>query len=104
MVKASDAGGVDSGYASTNTSQSSTPDSSKGAFVDGGAVVRKTRLSWGIPFDKPIPILTQNRFKDLLEFQLTRILMSLKVLGESETTAAPWVFIQCNRATFLQAT
>lgn len=109
----------DSGYASTNTSQSSAPHTSKGAFVDGGAVVSKTRLPWGIPsrkkiklmpFDKPIPIFTQNRFNDLRELhadnlnKLTRglarcrgILMSLKVLGESETTAAPWVFIQCDR-------
>jgi hypothetical protein len=120
VAKPADATGVDSGYASTNTSQSSTPNSSKGAFADGGAVVSKTRLPWGIPsrkkiklmpFDKPIPILTQNRFKDLRELhadnlnRLTRglakcrgILMSLKVLGESETTAAPWVFIQCDKA------
>lgn len=118
VVKVTDAGGADSGYASTNSSATSTPDSSKGTFVDGGAVVTKTRLPWSIssrkkiklmPFDKPIPILTWNRFKDLRELhadninKLTKglarcrgILMTLKVLGESEMTAAPWVFVQCD--------
>ncbi|PQE19035.1 Ankyrin repeat domain-containing 52 protein [Rutstroemia sp. NJR-2017a WRK4] len=119
-IAALDPGGTDSGYASKNTSQSSTPDSSKGAFTDSGAVVGKARISWGlqrrtkmklIPFDKPIPRLTQNRFEDLRELhadslnKLTRglprcrgILMSLKVLGQSESTAAPWIFIQCDKA------
>jgi len=114
-IAALDAGGADFGYASKYTSQSSTPDSSKGAFTDGGAVMSGTRLRWGlprrtkiklIPFDKPIPRLTQNRFEDLRELyadglnKLTRglprcrgILMSLKVFSESESTVAPWIFI-----------
>jgi hypothetical protein len=110
---------LDSGYASKSTSQSSTPDSLERTFVEGRGVVGGTRAAWGLtrskikltPFDKPIPKLTQNRFEDLRELyadslnELTRgvhpcrgILMSLKVLGESESTAAPWIFIQCDKA------
>ncbi|KAE9377692.1 hypothetical protein N431DRAFT_478867 [Stipitochalara longipes BDJ] len=113
-----DAGEIDSGYASKTSSQGSSPDSSK--FVDGSGVVcnappwpiisarKKTKLTL---FDIAIPKLTQNRFDDLRELhaenltKLTRgvprcrgILMSLKVLGESAATAAPWVFIQCDKA------
>jgi hypothetical protein len=112
-----DPGRVDSGYASVNSSEGSSPD--KISFVNGGTAVSKTLKSWGIPtrkkiklmpFDKPIPILTQLRFDNLRELhadglnKLTKglvrcrgILMSLKVLGQSETTAVPWVFIQCDR-------
>jgi hypothetical protein len=113
-----DTGEIDSGYASKNGSQSSTPESSN--FRDGGAVLIGNASRWSItkrkkikltPFDKDIPRLTQNRFEDLRELhadnlvKLTRgsfrcrgILMSLKVLGESESTAEPWVFIQCDKA------
>jgi len=118
-IKARAASELDSGYASKNTSQSSTPDSLNGTFVEGRGVVGGTRAVWGLarpkikltPFDKPIPMLTQNRFEDLRELhadnlnKLTRglprcrgILMSLKILGENESTAAPWVFIQCDKA------
>jgi hypothetical protein len=108
-------GGVDSGYAS----QTSTPDSSKGAFIVGGAPLSGNRM-WPLPprktvklkpFDKSIPKLSQIRFQDLRELyaddlnKLTRglprcqgILMSLTVLGESESTAKPWVFVQCDKA------
>jgi hypothetical protein len=104
--------GVDSGY----ESKSGSPESPN--FIDGGAVAGKAPR-WPIarrkkiklkPFDKEIPRLTQNRFNDLRELyadsltKLTRgpsscrgILMTLKVLGESESTAAPWVFIQCDK-------
>ncbi|PMD27141.1 hypothetical protein NA56DRAFT_640889 [Hyaloscypha hepaticicola] len=109
--------GIDSGYASKNASKASTPECSR--VIEGGEVVsrasrwpvtgrKKKKL---IHFETPIPILTQNRFEDLRELhadnlaKLTRgvskcrgILMSLKVLGESEAAAAPWVFIQCDKA------
>ncbi|KAH8659381.1 hypothetical protein BGZ60DRAFT_456975, partial [Tricladium varicosporioides] len=88
---------VDSGYAS----KSSTPENSKfGPF--------KTKL---MHFEKEIPKLTQNRSEDLRELYADSlnnlvsgisksrgILMTLKVLGESEETAEPWVFIQCDKA------
>jgi hypothetical protein len=106
--------GVDSGYASKEGSQA--PSLENTACIDGGTVVGSPRWSRRnkmklIPFEKTIPKLTQNRFEDLRELHadnlidLTRgvsrsrgILMSLKVLGESESTAAPWVFIQCDKA------
>jgi hypothetical protein len=110
-------GEIDSGYASKNASQASTPDSSK--FIEGGGVVCSTPR-WPITgrkkiklmhFESPVSLLTQNRFEDLRELhadnlaKLTRgvskcrgILMSLKVLGATEATAAPWVFIQCDKA------
>jgi hypothetical protein len=116
-IKVGNNGQVDSGYASHSGSKTSTPGDS--TFVDGGVVVgkaprwsiagrKKTKL---LHFEKDIPRLTQNRFEDLRELhadnliKLTRglsrcrgILMSLKVLGENESTAAPWVFIQCDKA------
>jgi hypothetical protein len=108
---------IDSGYASKNASQASTPDNSK--FIEGGGVVCSTPR-WPITgrkkiklrhFELPISLLTQNRFEDLRELhadnlaRLTRgvskcrgILMSLKVLGATEANAAPWVFVQCDKA------
>jgi hypothetical protein len=69
---------------------------------------KKTKLTH---FEKEIPKLTQNRFEDLRELYADSlnnlasgiskrrgILMTLKVLGESEETAEPWVFIQCDKA------
>jgi len=102
---------IDSGYAS----KSSTPENSNfGPFI-----VTKTPLmsltrqkkSKLMHFEKLIPKLTQNRFEDLRELYADSlnnlasgipkrrgILMTLKVLGESEETAEPWVFIQCDKA------
>jgi hypothetical protein len=112
--------GVDSGYASTNPSQAPTPNGLGGdskRFVEDASVIVKRGLLWPVrktiilkQFDKHIPKLTQDRFEDLREQfaeslnNLTRalppkcrgILMSLKAMGESESTATPWVFIQCH--------
>jgi len=102
---------VDSGYAS----KSSTPKNSNfGPLVVANTPLlsltrrKKAKLTH---FEKEIPKLTQNRFEDLRELyadslnNLTSgiskrrgILMTLKVLGESEETAEPWVFIQCDKA------
>jgi hypothetical protein len=101
---------IDSGYAS----KSSTPESSKfGPFVVNSTPLlsltrrKKTKLS---PYEKEIPKLTRNRFEDLRELYADSlndlasgiakrrgILMTLKVLGESEETAEPWVFVQCDK-------
>jgi hypothetical protein len=99
--------------------QTHTPDSSGSEFADNGSVVGGNRLLLFPtrkpkklkPFNKPIPQLTQTRFEDLREphannlNKLTRefprcqgMLMSLKVLGESEDKAEPWVFVQCDKA------
>ena len=108
---------LDSGYASGSGSQTTSPEVTKFfPFVGAAGPARrwsilgrkKTKL---LRFEKEIPKLTQNRFEDLRELhadslvKLTRgvprcrgILMSLKVLGETESSAAPWIFIQCERA------
>lgn len=103
----------DSGYASTgNTTDGSATDHSQD-FADGVALpsriferkVTKLRL-----FNKEIPQLTQHRFHDLLElFEVplcdylikakvkpNPISIKLKVLGESEATAKPWIVVLCN--------
>ncbi|KAE8443140.1 hypothetical protein EG329_002309 [Mollisiaceae sp. DMI_Dod_QoI] len=102
---------VDSGYAS----KSSTPENSNfRPFVITNTSLlpltrrKKTKLTY---FEKEIPKLTRNRFEDLRELYTDSlnnlasgiskrrgILMTLKVLGESEETAEPWVFIQCDKA------
>jgi len=113
-IQAEDREGVDSGYAS----KSSTPKNSKSGENFGPFVVantssslltrrKKTKLS---PFEKEIPKSTQNRFEDLRELYADRlnslgsgiakrrgILMTLKVLGENEEKAEPWVFVQCDK-------
>lgn len=107
--------GSDSGYASTgNTTEGSTTDNSQD-FADGVALpslglferkATKLRL-----FDKEIPQLTQHRFHDLHELferplceylikakvNPNPISIKLKVLGESEATAKPWIVILCNK-------
>jgi hypothetical protein len=102
---------VDSGYGS----KSATPETPNfGIFVVADAPLlslkrrKKTKLTH---FEKEIPKLTQNRLEDLRELYADSlnnlasglskrrgILMTLKVLGESEDTAEPWVFIQCDKA------
>lgn len=105
----------DSGYASTgNMTDGSTTDHSQN-FADGVALpsrsfferrVTKLRL-----FDREIPQLTQHRFHDLHElFEVplcdylikakvkpNPISIKLKVLGESEATAKPWIVVLCNK-------
>lgn len=107
--------GSDSGYASIgNTTDGSTTDHSQD-FADGVALpsrnfferkVTKLRL-----FDKEIPQLTQHRFHDLHELferplcdylikakvNPNPISIKLKVLGESEATAKPWIVVLCNK-------
>ena len=108
--------GSDSGYGSTgNTTDASTTDQSQD-FADGVALrprrmferkVTKLRL-----FDREIPQLTQHRFHDLHELferplcdhligakiNPYPISLKLKVLGESEATAKPWIVVLCNKA------
>ena len=102
--------GSDSGYGSTGNITDHSQD-----FADGVALpsrrfferkVTKLRL-----FDREIPQLTQHRFHDLHELferplceYLTRakinqnpISLKLKVLGESEATAKPWIVVLCNQ-------
>ena len=103
----------DSGYNSTgNTTDSFTTDHSQD-FADGVAVpyrrifkrkVTKLRL-----FDREIPQITQHRFHDLHELfagplcdylsgariDPHPISIKLKVLGESEATAKPWIVVLC---------
>lgn len=107
--------GSDSGYGSTgNTTDSSMTDHSQ-VFADGVALpsrrfyepkVKKLR-----PFDREIPQLIQHRFHDLHELferplcdylikakvHPNPISIKLKVLGESEATAKPWIVVLCNK-------
>lgn len=115
-AKPSSLEGFDSGYGSTgNTTDGSTTDHSQD-FADGVALpsrriferrVTKLRL-----FDREIPQLTQHRFHDLHELferplydhlieakiKPHPISIKLKVLGESEVTAKPWIVILCSKA------
>ena len=115
-AKTSSLEGFDSGYGSTgNTTDGSTTDHSQD-FADGVALpsrriferrVTKLRL-----FDREIPQLTQHRFHDLhelygrplydhlIEAKINPhpISIKLKVLGESEATAKPWIVILCSKA------
>ncbi len=106
--------GSDSGYGSTgNMTDGSNTDHSQD-FADGIALrprrlferkVTKLRL-----FDREIPQLTQHRFHDLHELferplceylikfkvNVNPISVKLKVLGECEATAKPWIVVLCN--------
>ena len=116
-AKTSSLEGFDSGYGSTgNTTDGSTTTDHSQDFADGVALpsrriferrVTKLRL-----FDREIPQLTQHRFHDLHELferplydHLVEakinphpISLKLKVLGESEATAKPWIVILCSKA------
>jgi len=101
----------DSGYGSTSNSGKISS-----SFTDGIVLPESRLLPRKIThlkeFDHPIAQLARNRFKDLSELfskELYRfvnkgsktgigdISMKLKVLGESETTARPWVVVQCRK-------
>ena len=108
--------GSDSGYGSTgNTTDGSTTEHSQD-FADGVALPSRsfferktTKLK---PFDKEIPQLTQHRFHDLhelferplIEYLIKAkvyrdpISIKLRVLGESEATAKPWIVVSCSPA------
>lgn len=106
--------GSDSGYASIgNTTDGSATDCSQD-FPDGVALRRSiferkvTKLKL---FDKEIPQMIQHRFHDLHELferplcdylikakvNPNPISIKLKVLGESEATAKPWIVVLCNK-------
>ena len=108
--------GSDSGYGSTgNTTDGSTTEHSQD-FADGVALPSRsfferktTKLKF---FDKEIPQLTQHRFHDLhelferplIEYLIKAkvnpnpVSIKLKVLGESEATAKPWIVVLCSTA------
>lgn len=108
--------GPDSGYASMeNTPDSSTTDHSQD-FADGVTIPSRRLFERKVTklrhFDKEIPQFTQHRFHDLHELferplceSLTKanvkcnaISVKLRVLGESEATAKPWIMILCDKA------
>ncbi|KAM0795600.1 hypothetical protein BDR22DRAFT_893999 [Usnea florida] len=106
--------GSDSGYGSTgNTTDGSTTEHSQD-FADGVALPSRsfferktTKLK---VFDKEIPQLTQHRFHDLhelferplIEYLIKAkvhpnpVSIKLKVMGESEATAKPWIVVLCS--------
>lgn len=105
----------DSGYASIgNTTDGSTTDRSQD-FADGVALPSRSFFERKVTnlrlFDGEIPQSTQRRFHDLhdlFERPLCEYLIKakvspnpisikLKVLGESEVTAKPWIMVLCNK-------
>ncbi|TAQ87663.1 hypothetical protein B7494_g4008 [Chlorociboria aeruginascens] len=116
-ISENDVSGIDSGYASVAVSQTGTPESSQERFADGIAI-SGNRISLVWPkvtklreFDQPIPQLIRNRFDDLTELfsrplyqHLSKARLSqralsirLKILGESEETAKPWIVVLCEK-------
>lgn len=106
-----DAVGTDSGYASKASTPNDAEDFS-GCFElpKGNLLHRKvTKLK---QFDKPILQRVQDRFHDLDELfskplydylskarvGFSTISIKLKVLGESEETAEPWIVVLCDKA------
>jgi len=115
----------DSGYASNNSSNRATPNSTpdtstKAVFVDGVTVQRwnplgPKKIKLQLFDDISKPQATQERFNNLkaeytrplFEFlrappkpmkNIRNIAMTLEILGEQRDTAAPWVLIQCHKA------
>ena len=110
LAKSSGASGrSDSGYASVEggSIEGSSASTVSNAIQRNPFQRKVTKLK---PFNKNISNSTQNRFKDLNELfgqSLCKYLkkaklspdaisIKLKVLGESETTAKPWVVILCD--------
>ena len=107
---------LDSGY----TSQATTPQSgsSESAKIRLGRAITQVlarrgyrRVSDLKRFDKPIPQATLDRFNDLREIfdeslykylensglKFTPISIKLKVLGENEKSARPWIVVSCDK-------
>lgn len=103
---------TDSGYAS----KASTPQKDQGPFHVDLEQSRRKHFSRKVTklklFDEQIPQSVQNRFDDLNELfskplydflskarvGFSAISIKLKVLGESEATAKPWIIVQCDSA------
>ena len=102
----------DSGYASIRAESTQKTAASPPALdkVSRKLFTRKiTKLKM---FDKAIPVQVEERFADLMElfngplctqlcrfnFQRSMLSVRLKVLGECEATAKPWVLVQCDEA------
>ena len=109
--------GIDSGYATAE----STPGGKSGSQEDGAYTPSKQprvsrflqrRIAKLRLFDKEIPQSTRNRFEDLVELfsqplyehlkkAKTRhgpISIKLKVVGENEADARPWIIVLCDKA------
>jgi hypothetical protein len=104
--------GTDSGYASM---ADASPRSSYKGSIEGIAIPgsklwpQKVKLR---VFSMPLSEVAEDRFADLMEFipkgleeYISRARLAvkpysiiLKVLGEDEATAKPWIFIQCDKA------
>lgn len=102
---------TDSGYGSKASSpyqdQENLVEHSKGKIFNR----KVTKLK---PFDKQVPQPVQDRFHDLNELfskplydylskakvGFSAISIKLKVLGESEATAKPWIVVLCDKAVY----
>lgn len=105
---------TDSGYSSmSNTPNDGSSDSMKG--IEYSAASRKlwprktTKLR---PFNQDIPESTKHRFDDLKELfdkplydhlmkssgRFSAVSMKLKVLGQAEQTAKPWIVVFCDKS------
>jgi hypothetical protein len=106
----------DSGYVSAAaTQESGILENLRYSFTDGIVLPRcrlfPSKVTKLKIFNQSIPQSTQNRFKDLIELfskplcdyltkakvSISDISIKLKILGKSETTARPWIVVQCNK-------
>ena len=108
---------IDSGYVTAG----STPSGKSGSQEDGACTPFKERRTISFlhrkvtklrPFDKEIPQSTRDRFEDLIELfceplyeHLSKakirhapISIKLKVIGENEADAKPWIIVLCDKA------
>lgn len=106
---------IDSGYASelsTPATQNGTSEASfKGGTSFSPAKFLQRKITRLREFDKIVPAAAQDRFKDLNELfgkplydyvtksgaTFSAISIKLKILGESEETAKPWIVVLCDK-------
>lgn len=105
-------GGVDSGYASINTSQKgSRENSSFGVDLLAGSSILRKRPTLR-SYNQEIPEATKARFLDLKELfdeplclylrkkriEFNSITIRLKVLGSDEASAKPFIVVMCDKS------
>lgn len=116
--KPNETNSIDSGYASAfSTSGSHTLETgtAEASQKDGNGLSRSKFLQRKTtelkPFYKTVPVAAQDRFKDLNEIfgeplydyvtkngaTYSAISIKLKMLGESEDTAKPWIVVLCDK-------
>ena len=107
---------TDSGYASLSNTPEKTPDPSCADFDSEILLPSRSPFKRKViklkVVDMSIPLQTRNRFNDLNELfgkalyhylasvkiKYSAVSVKLKVLGEDEDTAKPWIVVSCDKA------